>query len=105
LLRAKAERKKVAGYGAPAKGNTLLNFCGIRPDLLPFTVDKNPHKQGCFLPGSRIPIFGTEKILQTKPDYLVILPWNLADEILSQCAYIRQWGGKFVLPIPSLTLL
>ncbi len=105
LLKAKADGKKVAGYGAPAKGNTLLNFCGIKPDLLPFTVDKNPHKQGCFLPGSRIPIFGTEKIAETKPDYLLVLPWNLADEIISQCSYLREWGGRFVLPIPSLTVL
>jgi hypothetical protein len=105
LIEARTAGKTVAAYGAPAKGNTLLNFCGIKTDFVSYTVDRNPHKQGCFLPGSRIPIYAPEKIAQTKPDYLVILPWNLSDEIMTQCAYIRQWGGRFVLPIPHLTVL
>lgn len=105
LLDAREAGRSVAGYGAPAKGNTLLNFCGVKPDLLSFTVDKNPHKQGCFLPGSRIPVFAPRELLQRKPDYLLVLPWNLADEIMEQCSFIRQWGGKFVLPIPELMIL
>jgi SAM-dependent methyltransferase len=105
LIEARSSGKTVAAYGAPAKGNTLLNFCGIKGDFISFTVDRNPHKQGCFLPGSRIPIHAPEKIAQARPDYLVILPWNLADEIMGQCAYIRQWGGRFVLPIPQLQIL
>jgi hypothetical protein len=105
LIDARSEGKNVVAYGAPAKGNTLLNFCGIKSDFISYTVDRNPHKQGCFLPGSRIPIFAPEKLAQTRPDYVVILPWNLADEIITQCAYIRQWGGQFVLPIPQLEVL
>ncbi len=105
LIDARTAGKTVVAYGAPAKGNTLLNFCGIKSDFISYTVDRNPHKQGCFLPGSRIPIYAPEKLAQTRPDYVVILPWNLADEIMSQCAYIRQWGGKFVLPIPQLAVL
>src|SRR5690606_3439362 len=99
LAKARAEGKSVAAYGAPAKGNTLLNTCGIKAQDLTFTVDKNPHKQGCLLPGSRIPIYSPEKISETRPDYLLILPWNLADEIMDQCSYVKEWGGKFVLPI------
>ncbi len=102
LRGAKREGKKVAGYGAPAKGNTLLNFCQIRKELLPFTVDLNPNKQGCFLPGSHIPIDSPEKIWEYKPDYLLILPWNLKDEIKEQMRKIREWGGKFVVPIPQI---
>jgi SAM-dependent methyltransferase len=101
LIAAKNDAKTVAGYGAPGKGNTLLNYCGIRTDFLDYTVDRNPYKQGKFLPGTRIPIFGPEKIRETKPDYLFILPWNFKDEIMEQCAYIKEWGGKFVVPIPA----
>jgi len=95
----------VAAYGAPAKGNTLLNYCGVRPDLLPFTVDRNPHKQGQLLPGTRIPILAPERIEQVRPDYLLILPWNLRDEIVQQLEHIRRWGGRFVVPIPALEVL
>jgi len=105
LIKTHREGKKIAAYGAPAKGNTLLNFCGIRADLLPFTVDRSPHKQGLLLPGSHVPIHPPEKILAEKPDYLLILPWNLRDEIIAQMQEIRTWGGKFVLPIPRLTIL
>jgi len=95
----------VVAYGAPAKGNTLLNYCGVTTDLLAFTVDRNPHKQGMYLPGSRIPIYSPEKIMEEKPPYLFILPWNLKDEIMEQMAAIREWGGRFVVPIPELTIL
>jgi hypothetical protein len=101
LIRAKREGKSIAGYGAPAKGNTLLNYCGIRTDFIDYTVDRNPHKQDRYLPGSRIPIKAPEEILRTKPNYVLILPWNLADEIVEQMAVIRTWGGKFVIPIPK----
>jgi C-methyltransferase C-terminal domain/Putative zinc binding domain/Methyltransferase domain len=104
LIRAKREGKKVVGYGAPGKGNTLLNYCGIRTDMLDFTVDRNPYKHGRFLPGTHIPIFPPEQILAAKPDYVVILPWNLKDEIMDQLSYIREWGGKFVVPIPQATV-
>ncbi|MBV9385109.1 MAG: methyltransferase domain-containing protein [Chroococcidiopsidaceae cyanobacterium CP_BM_ER_R8_30] len=102
LLTAKADGKSIAGYGAPAKGNTLLNYCGISRDFIDYTVDRNPHKQGLFLPGTHIPIFHPEKIYETKPDYLLILPWNLKEEIMEQMAFIGQWGGKFILPIPEV---
>jgi SAM-dependent methyltransferase len=101
LISARRAGKIVAGYGAPGKGNTLLNYCGIRTDFLAYTVDRNPYKQGRFLPGTHIPIFAPEKILETKPDYVLILPWNLKDEISRQLAYIREWGGRFVVPIPQ----
>jgi SAM-dependent methyltransferase len=101
LISARRAGKTVAGYGAPGKGNTLLNYCGIRTDFLAYTVDRNPYKQGKFLPGTHIPIFAPEKILETKPDYVLILPWNLKDEISRQLAYIREWGGRFVVPIPQ----
>ncbi len=104
LLEAREAGLKVAGYGAPAKANTLLVYCGIRPDLLPFTVDRNPHKQGRYLPGSRIPIRAPEAIFDWKPDFLLILPWNLRTEIVEQMQGIRSWGGKFVLPIPQLEI-
>jgi SAM-dependent methyltransferase len=104
LIRAKRSGKKVAGYGAPAKGNTLLNYCAIRTDFLEYTVDRSPHKQGKFLPGTHIPIYPVDQIRQTRPDYLLILPWNLKDEIIQQNAYIRDWGGKFVVPIPEVTV-
>ncbi|BBO82788.1 SAM-dependent methyltransferase [Desulfosarcina ovata subsp. sediminis] len=94
--------KTVAGYGAPAKGNTLLNYCGIREDLLPYTVDRSPHKQGQFLPGTHIPVYAVEEIEKRQPDYLLILPWNLKDEIMAQMAGIGRWGGRFVVPIPHV---
>jgi predicted TPR repeat methyltransferase len=105
LITARSEGKVIAGYGAPAKGNTLLNYCGIRTDFLAFTVDRSPHKQGCFLPGTRIAICSPEAIFTAKPDYVLILPWNLRDEIITQMAGIREWGGKFVVPIPSLEVV
>jgi SAM-dependent methyltransferase len=102
LIKAKREGKSIAGYGAPGKGNTLLNYCGIRTDFLDYTVDRNPYKQGKFLPGTHIPIFATDKIRETKPDYVLILPWNLKTEIKEQVSYIRDWGGRFVVPIPEV---
>jgi len=101
-IQVRRERKKIAGYGAPAKGNTLLNYCGIGPEFLPFTVDRSPHKQGKLLPGVHIPIAAPEAIFAAKPDYLLILPWNLSDEIVAQMAGIRDWGGRFVVPIPTV---
>lgn len=105
LIRAREQGKSVVGYGAPAKGNTLINYCGIRNDFLDYTVDLSPHKQGLYLPGSRLPIFAPEVIFETKPDYLLILPWNLEDEIITQMAAIREWGGKFVVPIPEVRVI
>jgi hypothetical protein len=102
LIQAKREGKKICGYGAPGKGNTLLNYCGIRTDFLDFTVDRNPYKQGKFTPGTHIPIFSPDKIRETQPDYLFILPWNFKDEIIKQMSYIRDWGGKFIVPIPEV---
>jgi len=97
----KGSGKRLAAYGAPAKGNTLLNSCGIGTDLLEFTVDRSPHKQGYLLPGTRIPIFHPDKIKEVKPDYILLLPWNLRDEIIEQMISVREWGGKFVVPIPQ----
>jgi 2-polyprenyl-3-methyl-5-hydroxy-6-metoxy-1,4-benzoquinol methylase len=105
LIDAKGRGKKVVGYGAPGKGNTLLNYCGIRSDFLEFTVDANPYKQGKFTPGTRIPILPPEKLREARPDYVLILPWNLKDEITAQLAYVREWGGKFVLPIPEVLVV
>ncbi|MEC4819427.1 MAG: class I SAM-dependent methyltransferase [Scytonema sp. PMC 1069.18] len=102
LITAKRQGKSIAGYGAPGKGNTLLNYCGIREDFLDYTVDRNPFKQGKFLPGTHIPIFHPDKIQETKPDYLLILPWNLKNEVMSQISYVREWGGQFVVPIPEV---
>ncbi len=102
LIAAKRNGKKIAGYGAPGKGNTLLNYCAIRTDFLDYTVDRNPYKHGRFLPGTHVPIFPPERIRETKPDFLLILPWNLKDEIIKQNAFIREWGGKFVVPIPEV---
>ena len=102
LIGAKRAGKTVAGYGAPGKGNTLLNYCSIRSDLLPFTVDRNPYKQGKLLPGSRIPILEPEAIFRNRPDYVLILPWNIKDEIAKQLAEIKTWNGQFVTPIPSV---
>jgi 2-polyprenyl-3-methyl-5-hydroxy-6-metoxy-1,4-benzoquinol methylase len=104
MIEAKQNGKSIAGYGAPGKGNTLLNYCGIRTDFMDYTVDRNPYKQGKFLPGTHIPIFNPGKISETKPDYLFILPWNFKDEIMTQMAGIRQWGGMFVVPIPELAV-
>ena len=101
LIRLKAEGKRVVGYGAPGKGNTLLNYCGIRVDFLDYTVDRNPHKQGKYLPGTHIPIFPPDKIRETRPDYVFVLPWNLKAELIEQLGYIRDWGGRFVFPIPT----
>ena len=102
LIKAKGEGKTVVGYGAAAKGNTLLNFCGIRRDFIEYVADRSPHKQGRYLPGTHIPIYSPERINKTQPDYLLILPWNLKDEVMEQMARIREWGGKFVVSIPSL---
>jgi hypothetical protein len=104
LLRAAREGKKVAGYGAPGKSATLLHYCGIGKDLIEYTVDRSPYKQGRFLPGNHIPICHPDRIAQTKPDYVVILPWNLKDEIMQQLQFIREWGGRFVVPIPKLAI-
>ena len=105
LIQAQRDGKFVAGYGAPGKGNTLLNHCGIREDLLPYTVDRSPHKHGMYLPGTHIPIFAPERLAETRPDYIVILPWNLRTEIVHQLGYAREWGAKFVVPIPRLEVL
>ncbi|MBI4002695.1 MAG: class I SAM-dependent methyltransferase [Nitrospira defluvii] len=105
LIKAKREGKSVVGYGAPAKGNTLLNYCGVKSDYLAYTVDRSPYKQHHYLPGVRIPIFDPERLRTTKPEYLLILPWNLKDEIMGQMAFIREWGGQFVVPIPKVQVL
>ena len=105
LIEAKRAGKKIAGYGAPGKGNTLLNYCGIRTDFLDFTVDANPYKQGKFTPGTRIPILSPENIRTARPDYVLILPWNLKDEISRAASYIEQWGGRFVVPIPEVSFV
>lgn len=102
LLAAKAEGKTIAGYGAPAKGNTLLNYAGVRSDFLDYTVDRNPHKQGLYLPGTHIPIYAPDKIAETRPDYLLILPWNLREEVMAQMSHIREWGGQFLVLIPEV---
>lgn len=102
LIGAAAEGKTVAGYGAPGKGNTLLNHCGVRSDLLEYTVDRSPHKQGRFLPGTHIPIYAPERLAETKPDYILVLPWNLREEISEQLSYVRSWGARLVFPIPAL---
>jgi hypothetical protein len=105
LVAAKNQGKVIVGYGAPAKGNTLLNYCGIRSDFIDYTVDRSPHKQGYCLPGVRIPIFSPEMIKQTKPDYVLILPWNIRDEVMQQMSFIRDWEGRFVVPIPEVKVL
>lgn len=102
LIEAKEQGKSVVGYGAPGKGNTLLNYCGIRTDLLEYTVDRNPRKQGTWTPGTRIPIYGPEMITRTRPDYVLILPWNLREEIAQKMSLVREWGGRFVVPIPAV---
>lgn len=105
LLEARRDGKSVAGYGAAAKGNTLLNYAGVGPDLLPFVVDRNPAKQTKFLPGCRIPIVGEDELKRTRPDYVLILPWNLRSEVTAQLEYIREWGGKFVTAVPALEVI
>jgi C-methyltransferase C-terminal domain/Putative zinc binding domain/Methyltransferase domain len=105
LLQATREGATVAGYGAPGKGNTLLNHCGVRSDLLSYTVDRNPVKQGMFLPGTHIPIYPPERLAQTRPDYVLVLPWNLREEISAQLDYVRSWGGRLVFPIPALEIV
>jgi len=104
LITAARQGKSVAGYGAPGKSATLLHYCGAGKDLIEYTVDRSPYKQGRFLPGTHIPIYHPSRIAETKPDYVVILPWNLKDEIMEQLQYIREWGGKFVVPIPKVTI-
>ena len=104
MVKVKKQRKSMAGYGAPAKGNTLLNYCGIGTDFIDYTVDRSPHKQGHFLPGTHIPIYHPDKINETKPAYLVILPWNLKEEIMEQMSHIRDWGGQFVTLIPEVRI-
>jgi 2-polyprenyl-3-methyl-5-hydroxy-6-metoxy-1,4-benzoquinol methylase len=104
LIEAKRQGKSIAGYGAPGKGNTLLNYCGIRTDFIDYTVDRNPYKQGKFLPGTHIPIFHPDKIKESQPDYLLILPWNFKDEIMTLMSYVRDWGCRFVVPIPEVEI-
>jgi 2-polyprenyl-3-methyl-5-hydroxy-6-metoxy-1,4-benzoquinol methylase len=105
LIEIKNQNKSIAGYGAPAKGNILLNYCGIRTDFLAYTVDLNPYKQGLFTAGTRIPICPPEKISETKPDYVLILPWNLKEEIMDQMRHVKDWGGKFIVPVPEVEIL
>lgn len=105
LIKAKDAGKRIAAYGAPAKGNTLLNYCGIRGDFIEYTVDRSPYKQGTFLPGTHIPVHAPDKLSETRPDYVVILPWNLRDEVVSTMSHIREWGGKFVVFIPAVEVI
>jgi len=105
IIKAKEQNKTIVGYGAPAKGNTLLNYCNIKTDFIDYTVDRSPHKQGKFLPGTHIPVYPVERINETKPDYILILPWNLRDEIAQQLEYTNEWGCKLVLPIPETRIL
>ena len=102
FINAIRQRKSIVAYGAPAKGNTLLNYCGVRTDFIDYAVDRSPHKQGLFLPGTHIPILCQDKIRDTKPDYLLILPWNLKEEIMQQMAHIRNWSSQFVTLIPEV---
>jgi SAM-dependent methyltransferase len=104
LIQAKRAGKTIVGYGAPGKGNTLLNYCGIRTDFLDYTVDRNPYKHGKFLPGTHIPVLAPDRIGATRPDYLLVLAWNFKDEIIDQMGFIREWGGRFVIPIPEVTV-
>lgn len=105
LIAAKDAGKRIAAYGAPGKGNTLLNYCGIREDFIDYTVDRNPMKQNTFLVGSRIPVYAPDVIAETRPDYILLLPWNLEQELTQQLAYIREWGGKFIVPLPELKVI
>jgi hypothetical protein len=104
LIALKREGKKIVGYGAPAKGNTLLNYCGIRTDFLDYTADRSPHKQNGYLPGSRIPVKHPDRIREDRPDYVLILPWNIQEEIVEQMGYIREWGGRFIIPVPHVRI-
>lgn len=104
LIEAKREGAAVAGYGAPAKGNTLLNYCGVRTDFIDYTVDRNPLKQGRYLPGTHIPIHPPARVSETRPEYLLILPWNIQEEVRTQMAHVREWGGKFVVPVPRIEI-
>jgi hypothetical protein len=105
LIDARRRGRTVVGYGAPGKGNTLLNYCGVRPDLLPYTVDRNPYKHGRFTPGARIPVHHPDRIAADRPDYVLVLPWNLRTELTEQLSYVREWGGRLVFPIPSLDVV
>jgi len=105
LIEQKKQNKKVVAYGAAAKGNTLLNYCGVKNDLIDFVVDANPYKQNKFLPASHIPVVNESEIIKAKPDFVIILPWNLKSEITSQLSYIKEWGGRFVIPIPETEIL
>jgi hypothetical protein len=105
LIDLKRQGKRISGYGAPGKGNTLLNYCGIRGDFLDYTVDRSPYKHGRYTPGTHIEIFSPEKIRRDRPDYLFILPWNLKDEIIRQLSFIKEWGGKFIVPIPEAEVI
>ncbi len=105
MISAKEDGKRICGYGAPGKGNTLLNYCGIGTDFLDFTVDRNPYKHGRFTPGMHIPIFPVEAIAAAKPDYIFILPWNIRDEIVRQMRQVGEWGGKFIVPIPEVAII
>lgn len=105
FIQVKRQGKSIVGYGAPGKGNTLLNYCGIRQDFVDYTVDRNPYKQGKYTPGTHIPIHAPELIKETKPDYVFILPWNLTEEIMEQLNHIREWGGKFIIPIPEAQII
>jgi hypothetical protein len=105
LAEQKKQSKIIAAYGAAAKGNTLLNYCGVKNDMISYVIDANPHKQNKFLPASHIPVVNELHLRNNKPDFVVILPWNLKDEIITQLQYIREWGGKFVIPIPQLQII
>ena len=105
LIEARSQGKTVAGYGAPGKGNTLLNYCGVGTDFIEFTVDRNPVKQGTLLPGSRIPVLAPEALIEARPDLVLILPWNLRDEVIAQLPQVHAWGGRFVVPIPRPTVI
>lgn len=105
LIEARRAGRSVVGYGAPGKGNTLLNYCGIRPDLLPYTVDRNPYKHGRFTPGTRVPVLAPDRIAEDRPDYVLVLPWNLREELTDQLSFVRGWGGRLVFPIPTLEVV
>jgi FlaA1/EpsC-like NDP-sugar epimerase len=105
LIQQKKEHKKVAAYGAAAKGNTLLNFCGIKNDLIKFVVDANPYKQNKYLPASHIPVVTEDQVRKYQPDFVIIFPWNIKEEVMNQMEYIKEWGGKFVVPIPGLQVI
>ncbi len=105
LIGLREQGKQIVGYGVPGKGNTMLNYCGIRSDFLSYMVDRNPYKQGRFTPGTRIPIFAPEKIIESRPDYILIMPWNLVDEITEQLSYVREWGCKFIVPLPRVLIV